>query len=65
MEREHFDDLALHPPPPPPAPSFSRAIDKKNHSEFSIFWDIINSWLDIQIGSFQNSFLFSLHTERV
>ena len=44
MECEHFDDLA------PPAPSFSRASDKKNHSEFSMFWDIINSWLDIQIG---------------
>ena len=38
MEREHFEHLA------------QKASDKKNHSEFSIFWDIINSWLDIQTG---------------
>ena len=28
-------------------PPLSRA---KNDSGFSMFWDIINSWLDIQIG---------------
>ena len=42
MGREHLDGPAL--------PLFSRANDKKNHSGFSMFWDIINSWLDIQIG---------------
>ena len=31
-------------------PPLSRANGKrKNHSGFSILWDIINSWLDIQI----------------
>ena len=42
MGREHLDGPAL--------PLFSRANEKKNHSGFSMFWDIINSWLDIQIG---------------
>ena len=40
---EHFDDPASLP--------LSRVNDKrKNYLGFSIFWDIINSWLDIQTG---------------
>ena len=43
------------PPPPPPRPPLSPVSranpneKRKNHSGVSIFWDVINSWLDIQI----------------
>ena len=41
--REHFGD------PAPSSPFTVRANDKrKNNSGFSMFWDIINSWVDIQ-----------------
>ena len=35
--------------PPPPLSQFEQMTKKKNHSGFSMFWDIINSWVDIQI----------------